>query len=95
MKFYDMKKELAYFTDLSDEKQLIVMYGRRRIGKTTLVKELFKTKKGIYFFVETMDRKALLTSFSNTTLGTREVEMVQIAIAETAKLTASIANARK
>ena len=66
MEFYDRKKELSYFRGLAQSKQLIVMYGRRRVGKTAIVKELLKTKKGIYFFVETQDKDSLLTFFSNT-----------------------------
>ena len=66
MEFYDRKKELSYFRSLTQSKQLIVMYGRRRVGKTSIVKELLKTKKGIYFFVETQDKDSLLLFFSNT-----------------------------
>ncbi|MHA1431404.1 MAG: AAA family ATPase, partial [Candidatus Freyarchaeota archaeon] len=34
----------------SGRAQLIVVYGRRRLGKTTLVREFIKGKKGLYLF---------------------------------------------
>ena len=35
----------------SNEAQLVVIYGRRRIGKSTLIRQVLK-KKDIYFFPE-------------------------------------------
>ena len=32
--------------------QLLVIYGRRRLGKTTLVKEFLKKNRGVYIFIE-------------------------------------------
>ena len=51
-KFIDRGKELEYLESLYRENKphLIVIYGRRRIGKTELVKKFMENKKGIYFF---------------------------------------------
>ena len=45
--FKDRKKELELLEDLYDSKQFefLVLYGRRRVGKTGLLKEFTKNKK--------------------------------------------------
>lgn len=45
--FKDRKKELELLEDLYDSKQFefLVLYGRRRVGKTELLKEFTKNKK--------------------------------------------------
>ncbi|WP_232462064.1 ATP-binding protein [Thermococcus siculi] len=49
--FVDRKKELEFLERKWNERgaQLIVIYGRRRVGKTMLLKEFLKGKKGVYF----------------------------------------------
>ncbi len=51
-KFINRNEELEYLESLykTSKPQLIVIYGRRRIGKTELVKKFLEGKKGIYFF---------------------------------------------
>jgi len=52
MKFYNRKKEIDLLTDeLKKEKTFIVIYGRRRVGKTRLVEEVLKKIEHIEFFV--------------------------------------------
>ena len=55
MKFYDREKELAalkkYEKLSSSHAQFVVMTGRRRIGKTTLIKQAFTEIPFLYFFV--------------------------------------------
>lgn len=55
MKFYGRTDEinaLKHYEALSSESaQMIVVSGRRRIGKTTLIKEAFKNTPFVYFFV--------------------------------------------
>ncbi len=48
--FIDRKKELAFLEKLYSKKgfKLLVLYGRRRVGKTELVKQFIKDKKGYY-----------------------------------------------
>ena len=50
-KFVDREKELEYLNSEYNKKEssLIVLYGRRRIGKTSLIKEFGKNKNMIYF----------------------------------------------
>ena len=53
MKFYNRTKELTYLKNISDDakisSRMTVIVGRRRIGKTKLIKEAYK--KSIYLFV--------------------------------------------
>jgi len=49
-----------------DRKRMIVLYGRRRVGKTTLLKYIFKRAR--YFFVDTRNSKTLLKDFSRQLL---------------------------
>lgn len=55
MKFYDREKELDALQKIemisADHAQMTVITGRRRIGKTTLVKEAFVGVPFVYFFV--------------------------------------------
>lgn len=49
--FIDRKEELQFLQErhASKKAEFIVIYGRRRVGKSELVKQLIKEKKGIYF----------------------------------------------
>ncbi len=51
MEFIDREKELAYLESEYDKpgSSFVVIYGRRRIGKTLLIKEFLKGKDGVYF----------------------------------------------
>ena len=50
--FVNREKELEYLDNLYKENKshLVIIYGRRRIGKTELVKKFLEGKRGIYFF---------------------------------------------
>lgn len=50
-KFIDRKKELEFLNKeyQKQESSLVILYGRRRIGKTSLIKEFGKNKDMIYF----------------------------------------------
>lgn len=54
MKFINRKKELSSLNDwwTSSEPQFVVIYGRRRIGKTELIKQFIKDKPHIYFLAQ-------------------------------------------
>ena len=60
--FFNRKHELSILDDIYHSKtsSLIMLYGRRRIGKTELTKEFIKNKKSIYLFVEIKSEKLLL-----------------------------------
>jgi len=67
MKFYNRKKELEFFSKLKKEKnkKFVVIYGRRRVGKTSLVKEAFKDEKDVFYhFVEVKKEESLLRELS-------------------------------
>ena len=50
MKFIGRKAELAKLNaEYERDGSFVVIYGRRRVGKTTLIKEFLK-KKGLAFF---------------------------------------------
>ena len=49
-----------------DKFQMVVMYGRRRVGKTTLVSEFIKDKPAILFSAKEISEKMNLQSFSET-----------------------------
>lgn len=67
MKFYNREEELKRLQDtyknLKNSSQLIVLTGRRRIGKTRLVLTSLKERKYLYFFVEKKNMANLLESF--------------------------------
>jgi len=52
MKFYNREKEIEKISnELKKEKAFTVVYGRRRIGKTRLLREILKEKDHVEFFV--------------------------------------------
>ena len=64
MKFVDRQKELTVLEKEFNRKEasLVIVYGRRRVGKTALLKEFIKDKRALYFLAteesETMNRQA-------------------------------------
>lgn len=65
--FIGREKELADLNELySQEKfQLLVLYGRRRVGKTTLLNEFCKDKDTIFYSAEQSNSKLNLEKFSS------------------------------
>ena len=65
-KFIDREGELALLNERyrSGEAELIFIYGRRRVGKTRLVKEFLKGKRGVYLLAKQTSVKENLVSFS-------------------------------
>lgn len=64
--FIGREKELKELNKLynEDKFQLFVLYGRRRVGKTTLLKEFCKSKKAIFYSAEQSNEKINLEKFS-------------------------------
>lgn len=64
MNFFNRKKELAFLESQRqlNEKKMLVLYGRRRVGKTSLLKQAFPDAE--YFFVDTRSTETLLKDFS-------------------------------
>jgi len=74
--FYDRHEELAFFKQkyLNLTKgELIVFYGRRRLGKTRLIKRFLDDSSGkkLYSFVNSLEEKELMNSFANDILTMR------------------------
>lgn len=65
MRFINRTKEL---TTLNNEynkidSSFVVIYGRRRTGKTTLIREFIKNKKGIYYFADIQSETMQMADF--------------------------------
>ncbi len=69
MKFYNRAKELKNLRDIQksslSSSKMTVIVGRRRIGKTKLIKEAYKDK--VYFFVSKKDEALLSSEFVEIT----------------------------
>ena len=58
-KFIDREEELKFLNERyqNPDAQLIIIYGKRRIGKTELIKEFIKNKNSIYFICDKTTEK--------------------------------------
>ena len=69
-KFYDRKKELQTLSQIEQQSQnsacFTVITGRRRIGKTELLKYFISDKKSVYLFTTRSAEKALCTQWQKT-----------------------------
>lgn len=66
MPFIDREKELAFLEGLWREpgSQLVVLWGKRRVGKTELVKQFLQDKPHVYFLSESTSDREQLHRFS-------------------------------
>jgi len=66
MEFINRKKELLFLEEKWNEPgpQFIVLWGKRRVGKTELVKQFIKDKSHIYFLSESTNEREQLKRFS-------------------------------
>jgi hypothetical protein len=66
MEFIDRMEELAFLEEkwLEPEPQLIILWGKRRVGKTELVKQFIKDKPHVYFLSESTNEREQLFRFS-------------------------------
>ncbi len=66
MKFIDRAKELAFLEEKWKEQkaQLVVLWGKRRVGKTELAKKFIKGKPHVYFLSENTNEKDQMFRFS-------------------------------
>lgn len=64
--FIGRKSELKFLNDKynSNKAELVVLYGRRRVGKTETLSEFFKGKPGIFFSCRQCANAVQLSSFS-------------------------------
>lgn len=65
MKFINREKELAGLEKeyKRNDPSFMVIYGRRRVGKTTLIKEFIKNKNAVYYLADTQTEILQLTRF--------------------------------
>jgi len=72
MMFYDREKEIELLKEIEENSkdfaQMTILIGRRRVGKTTLIKNAFQAKDAVYFFVAKKNELLLCEEFA------REVE---------------------
>lgn len=83
-KFVDRKKEMEFLNKeySKDESSLIILYGRRRTGKTSLIKEFGKNKNMIYFLAteeseiqnREMFKNIIANHFNNELLNSTKVD---------------------
>ena len=68
MIFYNRKVELNYLESkfASNQPELIIFWGRRRVGKTYLLRQFCTKKKGVFFLATTSSSRDNLTDFSST-----------------------------
>ncbi len=66
MIFFNRQSELQRLNERYAEKkaQLLIMYGRRRVGKTELLKEFVRDKSHIYFLADLSSEKEQLQEFT-------------------------------
>lgn len=66
-KFIDREKELEFLNKeyQKETSSLVILYGRRRIGKTSLIKEFGKNKDIIYFLATEESEKQNIEVFKN------------------------------
>lgn len=66
--FIDREEEFKLLEELYSSKnfEFLVLYGRRRIGKTTLLREFSKDKNVIYFSSQEKNDALNLSDFSST-----------------------------
>ena len=66
MNFIDREKELETLNkEYKKDNSFVVLYGRRRVGKTTLIKEFIKDKKAFYFFADKQNENLQIERFKN------------------------------
>ncbi len=68
--FYNRESELEYLLERyktlkrANSGELIVLYGRRRVGKTTLAQEFLKRVGGAYLYVDLAEERDIFQGFS-------------------------------
>ncbi|GHU63209.1 ATPase [Bacteroidia bacterium] len=71
MKFYNREKEIATLRDFEEisknSAQMTMLLGRRRVGKTTLLKNAFAASTALYFFVAKKNEILLCDEFTRET----------------------------
>jgi len=66
LQFIDRRDELEALNRLLKERRaaLVLLYGRRRVGKTRIIQEFMKGRQALYFYVPNAEEKTILAEFS-------------------------------
>ena len=65
MEFINREKELEFLNEQKEKDQsLALLYGRRRVGKTELIKKFIENKDAYYFLADTSSKLDQIRSFS-------------------------------
>lgn len=80
-KFINREKELVYLNKEyhSDKASLIVVYGRRRIGKTSLIRQFGKDKPMLYFLVTEESHDQVMKKFKEQVAEFTNNELLKVA----------------
>lgn len=80
-KFINRSEELSFLNTeyKKDTSSLIVIYGRRRIGKTALISEFGKDKNTLYFLASEESEKENLNAFKDLVAGFTNNELLKAA----------------
>ena len=75
--FIDREQELKFLTSEYTRKgsSLVILYGRRRNGKTTLINEFTKGKKALYFLATEENENNNLENFKNRIFETYKIDI--------------------
>ena len=75
--FVDREQELKFLNNEYSRKgsSLVILYGRRRNGKTTLIKEFIKGKRALYFLATEENEQNNLDSFKNRIFETYNIDI--------------------
>ena len=66
MKFINRKNEIKTLeNEYNKSSSFVILYGRRRTGKTTLIKEFIKEKSAFYFFADKQNESLQIERFKN------------------------------
>ena len=77
--FFGRSNEINKLNEMynSDNFELAIIYGRRRVGKTTLIREFIKGKKSIFFAASESTTEVNLTSLSRAIGGKNDSPIYQ------------------
>ena len=66
--FVNRTEELDFLEKAYHSKQaeMIVIYGRRRIGKTTLIQQFIANKRSLYYMADKQSEKDLIARFQQS-----------------------------
>jgi hypothetical protein len=71
LQFIDRDDEVTALNNLlqRESASLVLLYGRRRIGKTRLIQEFMKQRKSLYLYTQNAEEKTILAEYSRAVEG--------------------------